>query len=289
MPVSRRYQLGVDQSAVHSSVPERALRRRRAIRWRALPVAALPVAALLALGGMPGVASASPEPPEFGRCVKVVVGTGSYENGGCTKAGGSGRYEWLPGVVKTGFLTSKKQGTISVGHTAGGRQMTCPGESGSGQYSGLRNVSNVVFRVTGCETAGLKCQSTGAAVGEVVTSELDGELGIIKKSSEGPIKDKIGLDLFPPGHAGAWVEFTCAGLHTVVTGSVIVPVAARAMKSTATLKYAERSGKQKPEAFEGLEKDVLSVSIEGASSEQGGFSATLLQTNEEKVEINPVV
>jgi hypothetical protein len=246
-------------------------------------------AATIVLGASAVDARAVNQPPEFGRCVKVTTGTGSYENGACTKAGGTDKYEWIPGVVKTGFLTSRKEGTISVGHTVEGQQMTCTEEWGSGRYSGLREVGNVVFTFTGCQASGLKCQSSGAALGEVVSRELDGELGIIKKSSEGPIKDKIGLDLFPPGHAGAWGEFQCAGLPTVVDGSVIVPVTARAMKLTSTLKFAEKSGKQKPEAFEGAEKDVFSVSVNGGPFKQGALGAILVQANEEKVEINSVV
>ena len=237
-----------------------------------------------------GGAYASGAAPEVGRCVKVPAGTGAWGNAGCTLAGGSSRYEWQAGAVEAKFTTVLKAGTqAAVGENSQRQSVTCTGESGSGEYSGASTVTSVSMTFTGCQSSGFSCTSAGRAAGEIVLSSLEGEIGIITKSSEGPRKDKAGLDLFPPGHSGTVDQFNCVGSSAVVTGSVIVPVQADSMHLTPLLKFKASAGRQKPERFEGQEADVLFSSINGQPPQQSGVSSELLQTNEEKLEINMVI
>src|SRR5208283_726882 len=67
-----------------------------------------------------GTSTASPEsfetagPPEFGRCLKVAIHTGEYSSSKCTAPGGTGGYEWQPGVVKAGFTTKLTSGSVTI-------------------------------------------------------------------------------------------------------------------------------------------------------------------------------
>ncbi len=119
--------------------------------------------------------------PEFGRCVKVTpetVGKKTIYHGGFTDATclkvsetRTGRYEWEPGVLKMRFMTAIKELTKVKLETVKGSKVTCTGETGSGEYTGLKTVGDVVLTLTGCEIAGgkAKCASSGAAAGEIVT------------------------------------------------------------------------------------------------------------------------
>ena len=67
------------------------------------------------------------------------------------------------------------------------------------------------------------------------------------------------------------------------------PVKTSKMVLMGTVKYAATAGKQKPEKFDGLPKDVLETSFGDAAFEQSGLKLTTIQTSEEKIEINTVV
>jgi hypothetical protein len=97
------------------------------------------------------------------------------------------------------------------------------------------------------------------------------------------------MDLFPVGKTGPFMQFSCGPTAVTVRGSVLNPVKSNKMLLSATLKYAASSGKQKPEKFEGLPKDVLETEFGEAAAEQSGLKLTTKQTNEEKIEINSVV
>jgi hypothetical protein len=137
--------------------------------------------------------------------------------------------------------------------------------------------------------AGVACTSAGAAQGEVTTATLEGALGIEKTSIDGPLKNKIAMDLFPVGQTGPLMKFSCGPTVVSVTGSVLNPVKSNTMLLSATLKYAASTGKQKPEGFEGLPRDVLETEFGEAAAEQTGLKLTTIQTNDEKIEINTVV
>jgi FG-GAP repeat len=234
------------------------------------------------------------EAPEFGRCVKVAPvkeGTKLVYHGGFTATTcllksetKTGKYEWFPGVVKAGFTIALKEGAVTF-ETLKKVKTTCKTESGSGEFSTGQEVSNVVLRLTGCESGGAKCTTTGLLEGELETKKLEGKLGWEVKSTK-----KAALDLFPVGETGPFLEYTCSGgLPLTLVGSILTPVSVDKMATTSILKYKQASGKQKPEKFEGGAKDVLSATTNGEFFEQLGETATLTQTDEEAIEINAVV
>lgn len=228
------------------------------------------------------------EGPEFGRCVKVAKGTGAYGNSACTTAGGTKGYAWQSGVVKSGFRTVIATGTtVLLETTTKGPKVICTSESGSGTISGPKSVSGVVLVLTGCAQNGTKCKSAGAAEGEVSSLSLNGALGVMKLGTT-PAANKIAMDLYPAEGSGKAMEFTCGTASEVVRGSVIVPVTANKMTTSYVLAFAESKGKQLPESFLGMPKDVLESSLNGASYLQTGLKAKLTMTTEETVEINSV-
>jgi hypothetical protein len=233
------------------------------------------------------------ESPEFGRCVKLAKGVkGKYATAACTSAATAEKFafEWEPGPgPKAKFTTTIKELTVATLETVTKKQVVCTGETSAGEYTGRKTVGGVIITFTGCEMGGSKCTSAGAEEGEVVTNTLEGVLGIEKTSTEGPIKDKVALDLFPVGKTGLLMEFSCGLTPVSVQGSVLNPVKANKMVLTATVKYSATVGKQKPEKFEGQPKDVLETSFGEAAFEQSGLKLTTVQANEEKIEINTVV
>lgn len=72
---------------------------------------------------------------------------------------------------------------------------------------------------------------------------------------------------------------------SVLTGSVIAPVASGKTVTTTAFKLVASAGKQKPESFEEGLREVLTNEL----GEQVGVSLTATQTNEEAVAVNTVV
>jgi hypothetical protein len=254
-------------------------------RTRILGLSLIAVLAMSALVA----ASASAQAPEFGRCVKVAKGTGKFGMASCTGEK-AGSYEWVPGLgASSKFTTASKVGTfVTLTETVGGTKITCHGQTATGEYTGAKTVGQVLLRFTGCESSGGKANSPGEPEGVVVSKSLQGSLGIVK-SGETSKQNKVGLDLLPEAPAGPVTEFSVGGIALVVRGSVIVPVTANKMQLTATLKFAQAKGKQKPERFQGEAKDVLEESVNGSAFEQAGLAFESTQTNEEAIEINSVV
>jgi hypothetical protein len=91
--------------------------------------------------------------------------------------GGRGHYEWTPGAVAGGFTTKLASGTPTI-ETSKGWKATCTGETGTGTHTGDRQVGDVTIALSGCAHAGEACQSAGASAGEIVSSTLEGSLGI---------------------------------------------------------------------------------------------------------------
>jgi uncharacterized delta-60 repeat protein len=233
-------------------------------------------------------------PPDFGRCVKLTgekVGTKTVYHGGytastCLVASGThtGKYEWEPSVVKAHFTTALKEGVVTL-ETVKKVKVTCKAESGSGEYSGTKEVTNVVFKLTGCESGGEKCTTPSHAEGELETKSLEGELGWEVKELK-----KVALDLYPVSRTGTFIEYHCVGgVPITVTGAILVPVTVDKMLVSPGVKYKQTAGKQKPERFEGGLPEVLTASLNGEVFEQMGLAASLTQVNEEAVEINAVV
>ncbi len=236
---------------------------------------------------------ATAAPPEFGRCVKVAKSvTGNFATATCTSAATPLKhgFEWEPGPPpKSKFTTKNKPATAINLTTTGKQEIVCTEQSGTGDYTGTKTVGSVVMTFAGCEMEGSKCASAGAEEGDLTTNPLEGTLGVEKTSSEGPTKNKIALDLFPAGDTGPVMEFTCGLTAVIVRGSVLAPVKSNSMLLSMTVKYVAKTGKQKPEKFEGQLADVLETAFVERGFIQTGLTLTTVQTNEEKIEINPVV
>jgi hypothetical protein len=232
-------------------------------------------------------------PPEFGRCVKLAKGVkGSFSTAACTTPATAEKFsfEWQQGAgANAKFTTKIKELTTPTIETVGGAtRIVCSGQTGTGEYTGRQAVGNVVFTLTGCELSGSKCTSEGAEEGVIRSSVLEGSLGVTKKA-EAAAKNKIALDFFPVVEAGPVMAFSCGATPVTVTGSVLVPVTANKMLSSATLKFVATSGKQKPEKFEGAPADVLMLAVGEGTPVQAGLTLTTVQSNEEKIEANTVV
>jgi len=232
-------------------------------------------------------------PAEYGRCLRVpyVNGArlaGQYANIRCTTLGGRWKNEWYRGVARTHF-TSKMTDGVATFETVKGSRVTCSGETGTGEYTGtgLTTVGGVVLTFTGCERLGESCSSAEVGAGEIVTSPLEGVLGVTELG-ESSRKNKIGLDLFPVGKTGFLMQFSCGAMPVAVRGSLIVPVVANRMLLTDKLHYLARKGRQKPERFVGGPEETLEASFELEPFEQAGLTAKTTQTNEEEVEVNSV-
>jgi hypothetical protein len=230
-----------------------------------------------------------PQPPDFGRCVKVAA-SGEFTTASCQVESTShtGNYEWVPGVVKTGFSTSIKPTTaVKLETMTSKEKVTCTGESSSGEITGSKTVGNVTITLTGCESLGGKCTTAGLAEGELQTASLEGVLGV-ERITEALGKETVhaAIDLYPAGKSGPFLEYTCStsGL-SVLTGSIIAPVASGKTVKTTAFKLVATAGKQKPESFEGGVREVLTNTL----AERVGVSLTATQTNEEAVEVNTVV
>ena len=215
--------------------------------------------------------------PEYGRCLEVTPHTGLYANNGCTKWGAGMRYEWHPGAVGVHFTVKLIAGAAAF-ETVKRSLITCTSETGSGEYTGQKTLGGILLTFAGCEQLGQKCTSLLAAEGELVTNPLEGVLGVIRLGLTSA-SNKIGLELFPAGKAGAFMEFTC-GLTTVtLRGAVIVPVVANKMLTATTLKYSASRGKQHPERFLGEPAAILEASFGNKAYEQTGLTLEATQTS----------
>lgn len=169
--------------------------------------------------------------------------------------------------------------------TVSGAEVICGGFSGSGDYSGPKSLSDVVYRLVECEMTSVpfECTSSGAGEGEIVTSELSGTLGVIRRPEVG-IKARDGIDFAP--EAGPFAEFQCGPDSFQLTGSVIREVKIDKSLASEKFHFRESKGMQVPEAFEDLPADVLGASLNGGASEQAGLTLRGVQTSEEAVEVN---
>jgi hypothetical protein len=244
--------------------------------------------ALVAVFAMTAIvaSSASAAGPSFGRC--VAQAGGKFLNNGCTKPStpGKEKYEWTNVIPKPKFFSKLKEGIPTL-ETVKGTKITCKTEEGPGEITSPKSVGGVVATFTGCETSGLKCASAGQAEGVIVTSALEGIIGVEKVGTKTPLNDKVASELHAP--VGQKVAaFVCAGLPVEVRGSVLHPVTVNKMLLTATEKFTASKGKQKPEHYAGgvPKEHILESNTNGGPFEQAGQTITALVTFEEKVEIN---
>jgi hypothetical protein len=193
-------------------------------------------------------------------------------------------YEWVSGGITTGFKWVLKPETIVTFETTNLVKVKCKGETGAGNITGKKTVGNVVIKFTGCESFEHLCTTPGRAEGELETKSLEGVIGIDRTAlKEGKEIRYAGLDLFPVGKTGVFMEYTCATKpSTTLKGSVIGGVTTDKMFSSGPFTHTQKAGKQKPEGFLGEEKDVL----KNNRGEQVGLADNNVQKNEAAIEIN---
>jgi hypothetical protein len=170
-------------------------------------------------------------------------------------------------------------------------KIVCASLSGDGEYSGAK--TEVVHLVLhGCEEPGVgACQNEDASSGEVALSALEGQLGVIAKSSSAGKPPSVGVALSPTGGRSQLAALYCGDLahQVLVEGAVIAAeTAVDKTSSTFSLKLAAKRGKQKPEAFEGGTPDVLLATFAGSDAERAGLTATASVTTEEPLEIKAI-
>ena len=186
-----------------------------------------------------------------------------------------------------------KPSTTATLETVGGTKITCTAEEGPGEIVNSKEVGHVKPKFNGCSTSGVKCNSAGAAEGEIKTSPLGGTLGVekvgLKEGKEEPKLDKIALELH--SEAGNVAEFSCGGLPVVVHGSVLHPVSSDKMLLTATEKFTASKGEQKPDKFAGgpADEHILESNTNGGPFEEAGQTISAIATFEEKIEVNAVL
>jgi phospholipase C len=223
--------------------------------------------------------------PEYGRCVYLPKGVkGKFSSGTCTSPATpeSFSYEWLQGPgPNRGFTTSARSESVPTLETAGRAKVKCVGETGSGEYTGLRTVGNLVIHFTGCKSLTVACSSMGAAEGEIVTKTLQGVLAWENKTEK-----SVAQDVFPAEAGGPIAEATCGVVSLTVRGSVLASISQGRMSTAAILKYTQLDGKQRPEHLEGEPNDVLEASFAGGPFEQAGLSLAITQTSAEAIEVD---
>jgi hypothetical protein len=253
-------------------------------RMKLVGLSAIVGAALAAFVAAPAFATA----PEFGRCLAKTGG--KFSDAGCTKPVGSGgKFEWNPGPgPKPNFHSKIKELTSATLETVGGTKITCKQEESPGVFKNAKEVGGVVAKFNECKVSTIPCNSAGAAAEEIVTSPLGGVLGVEKVSTEGPVKNKLAVELH--SEAGNIAEFNCGGLPVVVKGSVLHPVSSNKMLIKATEKFAATKGEQKPSMFAGEKDDshILESNTNGGPFEEAGQTITAIATYEEKIEASTV-
>ena len=197
----------------------------------------------------------------------------------CGAEAEGGSFEWEPGAAKNKFTSLKKPETgNAVFETANGTQISCKGEADVGEYLG-ESEDHETVTFTGCEAFGSKCNSEGAATGEIRTAQLRSLYGFISRPKA------IGVSLEPLS-GSVFAEFSCGPAPTVLRGSVIVKagsiVSGKFKSSTNKMlnKLLLELGSEAPEKFEGEPPDVLEGSTAGSSFEKAALTLnTIEQTN----------
>jgi hypothetical protein len=234
------------------------------------------------------------QPPEFGACVKLGFGNGSFTASGCQteqrSTFGNSEFEWFPAfessrpLEKRGIaLTAPKGMTLE---TVGRTQVKCAAGSATAEYAAPKSIALGAMTFTGCVSRTLgTCTGAGAAAGELSFQPLTGTLGVTEiKTGE---KAAVGLDLVPAS-GEAIAEFTCGGAPVSVHGDVIVGLKAPDKMVEKTKWVAgESRGMPKTSFFIGGPEAVLETSVGAGEYERSGLKLNATGLNESvKVEIS---
>jgi hypothetical protein len=163
-------------------------------------------------------------------------------------------------------------------------KITCVAGTSAGEAITTTKATHGSVTFTGCETAGLPCNSAGEGGGVIKTLNLAGEIGALSASLPG-----ARLFSESEGRGGKLAEFQCGGgiVSVVVTGSVIGSlsgasgntVAEGKIPSSAKLTFAESGGAQKYTKFVGESEGEQLTSTVNGSPELGGQSVIATLTS----------
>jgi len=222
--------------------------------------------------------------PERGVC-KAAAGQGVFSDSTCedeeAKAGKGKEFVWVPS--KEAAFTSTTGADTLKSFTPEGVELPaveCKKSKGKGKRNATTSHSVVTFEE--CSSAGEKCTGGAKAkVGQIVTFELEGTLGIVKDGVTD--EDIVGEDLAGTGPGGLSSEFKCGANEIKTKGSVIgiaTPGETKA-STTSKLTFAATGKAQEPESFEGGPKDTLQAEINGLGG--GTFPFASVEITEAKV------
>jgi hypothetical protein len=140
--------------------------------------------------------------------------------------------EFKPVPTKKKF-TESKLGTKFV---YGTNSIECAGGTASGEVTGAHTIGKVIEKLTGCKTTGASkegcnIESNGAALGEIVTQDLDGELGTVSTTEAA---SGVGLLLKAEAEKGRWTTLVAneCTVETAVTGQLAAEVPVIGKKQT---------------------------------------------------------
>ena len=241
------------------------------------------VATLLLALLMAVPATAAAEGPEFGRCIEEKKG--NFDDAACTTASakpGKGSFEWVPGVVKPQF-TQMMPSEAAMDLDAGPRNLLtviCWGERDSGTFTGSKSLT---LRLTFTECSShskVPCTSAGQPSGTIVTSTLQGQLGVVGISPQRP-----GIALTPT--TGTFAEFECSpALKAVVRGAVIGKAGPENVMTNSLFWYTvATSTGAVPERIDGGPPTYLEGSVNGSPFERCSFLFKMTLSPEEEIEI----
>jgi hypothetical protein len=221
--------------------------------------------------------------PEVGRCVATTGG--NYQNSACTtkaSSPGTGKYEWQPWpFTKAGFALTN--GSVTLKTAINKTTIACAENDVAGEYTGLQTATlGITF--SECKVLGPfggQCTGEGAKPGEIVSSPLAAEFGLVDGSSSPPV---VGWWIQPVS-GEEFLSFQCGGTDVSVTGSVIATMTpVNKMAAAFKLNFSGNSGVQKPESFEGGEKRFLTLETVSAT-EQVGLTMNDSIANERLLEV----
>jgi len=229
-------------------------------------------------------ASAIPNVPRAGRCIKGAAGSGQFSDANCkTKATEAAKelYEFYPAsglsdrgvekpVLKNGYTTEAKGTTekpIVLTGTGEKKEkfetkVECTKQTSKGKVFTTESTAEEVI-YTGCSSSGVPCFTTGAPPGEIVVNNLKVTYVIEKfgfntsTKKEEPAKDKVAEKLVPAS-GEQFVVFNCGAnglisLHVNVKSleneGLLVAAKTNTMVLTSELKFSGLKGSQKPEKY----------------------------------------
>ncbi len=241
-------------------------------------------------------------PPEFGRCLKVATPkTGVFGNAVCTKKGGTkaNEYEWFKGPgPKPNFTIKLKAKTIlTITLKESLNTMTCTGLSGTGEYVADPQTRLIYHgvKLTGCSGEASSCTSAGQASGTIVTDDsFQVASGLANSQGSEPLLFGFALGY---DEEGVWARFTCGGAPwRIIGGDPLGDVAMRVLKPNKMLLqevgvWNQSEGNQIPQFVNGDFKQWhcdIHAGEPGAPDHPCGVGMSIVQKNEEKMELNSV-